>query len=41
LIDVEFGAEVSAWPTYSTYVRGVIRGVLLTGRHDGALVIEG
>jgi hypothetical protein len=30
---------------YSTYVRGVIvdgdRGVLLTGRDDGALIIEG
>jgi hypothetical protein len=42
LIAVELALEVTP---YTTYVRGVIvdgyRGVLLTGRDDSALIVEG
>jgi hypothetical protein len=45
LIPVDIAPEASAWLLNSTYVRGVIidgdRGVLLTGRDDSALIIEG
>ena len=44
MIPVELALEVTA-SSHTTYVRGVNidgdRGVLLTGRDDSALVIEG